>query len=58
MLLRVFNDAMGKQFDAKENHGSTMKNKYFRCRNNNDIVPCVPGIPYTHVGTEIYLNRL
>ncbi|CAN0234091.1 unnamed protein product [Laminaria digitata] len=32
--------------------------KYFRCRNNNDIVPRIVPLPYCHVGTEMYLDRL
>ena len=35
----------------------SMKDKYFRCRNNNDIVTRVPAL-MTHVGTEVYLDRL
>eukprot|EP00903_Cladosiphon_okamuranus_P009617 g9153.t1 len=49
---RVFNHAMAAQFDA------TMKHKYFRCKNNNDIVTRVPTPPgFKHVGTEIYFDR-
>ncbi|CAN0531513.1 unnamed protein product, partial [Scytosiphon promiscuus] len=40
------------------NHGTLLKEKHFRCRNNNDIVPRIVPAPYTHVGTEIYLDRL
>ncbi|CAN0454377.1 unnamed protein product, partial [Scytosiphon promiscuus] len=47
-----------KHFDAKVNHGTALKDKYFRCRNNNDVVPRVVPLPYCHVGTEIYLDRL
>lgn len=50
---RVFNRAMAAHFDA------TMKHKYFRCKNNNDIVPRIPTPPgFKHVGTEIYFDRL
>lgn len=49
---------MAKVFDATLNYGTAMKDKYFRCRNNNDIVPRVTPPPYRHVGNEIYLDRL
>lgn len=55
--LSVFDSDAAADFDAKMNHGTPMKHKYFRCRNNNDIVPRVP-LTMTHVGTEIYLDRL
>lgn len=48
---------MAKAFDNKMNHGTPMKKKYFRGRNNNDVVPRAPPTPYSHVGTEIYLDR-
>ncbi|CAM9276656.1 unnamed protein product [Ectocarpus sp. 12 AP-2014] len=41
------------------NDGTPLKDKYFRCRNNNDIVTRIPLPPgYKHVGTEIYVDRL
>ncbi|CAN0092157.1 unnamed protein product, partial [Ectocarpus fasciculatus] len=43
-------------FDARLNDGTPLKDKYFRCRNNNDVVTRVPP-GYNHVGTEIYLDR-
>lgn len=55
---RVFDGSLAACFDAFENHGTPLKKKYFRCRNNNDIVPRVVPPPYVHVGTEIYLDRL
>ena len=55
---RVFDGALAAHFDSKMNHGTALKDKYFRCRNNNDIVPRVVPPPYCHVGTEIYLDRL
>lgn len=55
---RVFESTAAANFDSKINHGTPMKGKYFRCRNNNDIVTRVPALPYKHVGTEIYLDRL
>eukprot|EP00904_Undaria_pinnatifida_P008931 jgi/Undpi1/5168/HiC_scaffold_19.g08519.m1 len=54
---RIFNQDCAKHFDAKINHGVALKDKNFRCRNNNDIVTRVPPFPYKHVGTEIYLDR-
>lgn len=57
-LHRVFDGKMAKVFDATVNYGTAMKDKYFRCRNNNDIVPRVTPPPYRHVGKEIYLDRL
>ncbi|CAM9962984.1 unnamed protein product [Laminaria digitata] len=54
----VFDGALAAHFDKKSNHGTLLKDKYFRCRNNNDIVPCIVPLPYCHVGTEIYLDRL
>ena len=56
-LYRVFDGQLSEIFDAKLNHGVTLKDKYFRCRNNNDIVPRIVPLPYEHVGTEIYLDR-
>lgn len=55
---RVFDGALAAQYDAKMNHGTLLKDKHFRCRNNNDIVPCIMPPPYCHIGTEIYLDRL
>ncbi|CAN0420449.1 unnamed protein product, partial [Ascophyllum nodosum] len=55
---RVFNGPLAEEFDAKINYGIPLKDKCFRCRNNNDIVPRIPPYPYTHVGTEIYIDRL
>ncbi|CAM9258411.1 unnamed protein product, partial [Hapterophycus canaliculatus] len=54
---RVFDAKLARIFDKTVNHGTVMKKKYFRCRNNNDVVPRVPPMPYEHVGTEIYLDR-
>ncbi|CAM9368027.1 unnamed protein product [Hapterophycus canaliculatus] len=53
---RVFDPDAAVFFDAMVNHGTPMKDKYFRCRNNNDIVPRLPPT-FQHVGTEIYLDR-
>ncbi|CAN0311378.1 unnamed protein product [Pylaiella littoralis] len=53
---RVFDNAAAANFDQTMNFGILMKEKYFRCRNNNDIVTRVPPT-YKHVGTEIYLDR-
>lgn len=55
---RVFDGEFAPHFDSKLNHGTPLKDKYFRCRNNNDVVPRMVPPPYTHVGTEIYLDRL
>lgn len=55
---RVFGTEVADIFDATVNHGTKMKDKYFRFRNNNDIVPRVPPLPYKHVGREIYFDRL
>lgn len=55
---RIFDQLSAKHFDSKVNHGTALKKKYFRSRNNNDIVPRVPASPFIHVGTEIYLDRL
>ena len=55
---RIFDHVSAKHFDAKMNHGTALKDKHFRFRNNNDIVARVPPFPYEHVGTEIYLDRL
>ncbi|CAM9543452.1 unnamed protein product [Ectocarpus fasciculatus] len=54
---RVFDGMAARTFDAKMNHGTPLKDKYFRCRNNNDIVPRIPPYPYSHVGTEVNFNR-
>ncbi|CAM9380631.1 unnamed protein product [Laminaria digitata] len=54
---RVFDRDSAWQYDSKLNHGTPLKDKHFRCRNNNDIVTRVPPFPYEHVGTEIYLDR-
>lgn len=49
---------MAGSFDAKLNLGVPLKSKYFRARNNNDIVTRLPAPPlFEHVGTEIYFNR-
>lgn len=58
VLHRVFDAQMAKIFDSTMNHGAPMKEKYFRCTNNNDIVPRAPMPPYRHVGKQIYLDRL
>ena len=55
--LRVFESTAAANFDSKMNHDTPMKDKYFRCRNNNDVVTRVPA-SFTHVGTEVYLDRL
>ncbi|CAM9893130.1 unnamed protein product [Ectocarpus fasciculatus] len=54
---RVFDSEVADIFDSKTNHGTRMKDKYFRCRNNNDIVARIPPSPYKHVGTEVYFDR-
>ncbi|CAB1117639.1 unnamed protein product [Ectocarpus sp. CCAP 1310/34] len=54
---RVFGENMADRFNAKMNDGTRMKDKYFRCRNNNDLVTRGPLRPYKHVGTEIYFDR-
>ncbi|CAM9839983.1 unnamed protein product [Ectocarpus sp. 4 AP-2014] len=54
---RVFDSEVATIFDSKTNHGNSMKDKYFRCRNNNDIVSRIPPSPYKHVGTEVYFDR-
>ena len=54
----VFDTGVADSFDGTVNHGTKMKDKFFRSRNNNDIVPRVPPLPYQHVGTEIYFDRL
>lgn len=54
----MFDGALAAHFDARMNYGTALKDKYFRCKNNNDIVPRIVPFPYTHVGTEIYLDRL
>ncbi|CAN0313678.1 unnamed protein product [Ectocarpus sp. 6 AP-2014] len=54
---RLFNRAAGRHFDGRPNAGKTLKEKYFRCRNNKDPVPTVPKSPYVHVGTEIYIDK-
>lgn len=49
---------MADSFDAKLNFGVPLKSKYFRGRNNNDIVTRIPTQPlFQHVGTEIYFDR-
>lgn len=55
---RVFDAEVADIFDATVNYGTAMKYKCFRLRNNNDIVARVPPLPYKHVGTEIYFDRL
>ena len=55
---RVFDSTLAAHFDSRLNHGTLLKDKHFRCRNNNDIVPCMMPPPYCHVGTEIYIDRL
>ena len=57
-VYRVFDGSLATHFDSNLNHGALLKDKYFRCRNNNDVVPRIVPAPYTHVGTEIYLDRL
>lgn len=54
----VFDTEVAEIFDATENHGTKMMDKFFRSRNNNDIVTRVPPLPYKHVGKEIYFDRL
>eukprot|EP00752_Nemacystus_decipiens_P002419 g2280.t1 len=54
---RLFDRAAAKHFDSWQNHGKRLKDKYFRCRNNKDPVTIVPGMPYVHVGTEIYIDK-
>ncbi|CAM9248116.1 unnamed protein product [Scytosiphon promiscuus] len=54
---KVFDTDVADLFDAKDNYGTALKDKCFRCRNNNDIVPRVPPFPYKHVGHEIYFDR-
>ncbi|CAN0420456.1 unnamed protein product [Ascophyllum nodosum] len=54
---KIFNGPLAEEFDAKINYGIPLKDKCFRCRNNNDIVPSIPPYPYNHVGTEIYIDR-
>lgn len=53
----MFDSTAAANFDSKINYGAPMKDKYFRCKNNNDIVTRLPAL-LTHVGTEIYLDRL
>lgn len=55
---RVFDSEVADIFNATVNHGKAMKDKFFRPRNNNDIVTRVPPVPYKHVGTEVYFDRL
>lgn len=55
MKNRVLNADLATNFDKATNNGTPMKDKYFRCRNNNDIVPRMPPT-FVHVGTEIYLD--
>ncbi len=54
---RVFDAEVAAIFDATVNFGKAMKEKFFRARNNNDIVPRIPPHPYKHVGKEIYFDR-
>ncbi|CAN0223723.1 unnamed protein product [Ectocarpus sp. 6 AP-2014] len=55
---RLFDPSAAAGFDSRMNDGTPLKDKYFRCRNNNDVVTRVPPPPsYEHVGTEIYLDR-
>ncbi|CAM9097534.1 unnamed protein product [Scytosiphon promiscuus] len=54
---RVFERRAAKHFDRWLNHGTRLKQKYFRCRNHRDPVTIVPGNPYAHVGTEIYIDQ-
>ncbi|CAN0222365.1 unnamed protein product [Ectocarpus sp. 6 AP-2014] len=55
---RLFDPSAAAGFDSRMNDGTPLKEKYFRCRNNNDIVTRIPLPPsYEHVGTEIYLDR-
>eukprot|EP00752_Nemacystus_decipiens_P002420 g2281.t1 len=53
---KVFESTAAANFDSRINHGTPMKDKYFRGRNNNDAVTRVP-LSMTHVGTEIYVDR-
>lgn len=57
-LCRLFDRTAAKHFDGWHNHGKRLKHKYFRSRNNKDPVCIVPGMPYVHVGTEIYIDKL
>lgn len=54
---RLFDRAAADHFDSTINHGTPLKDKCFRCKNNSDIVTSVPGSPYVHVGTEIFLDQ-
>ena len=55
----MFDADLARNFDAKVNHGTPMKDKVFRGRNNNDAVTRLPPpVPYEHIGTEIYFDRL
>ncbi|CAN0366380.1 unnamed protein product [Pylaiella littoralis] len=54
---RLFDRTAARHFDNWRNHGKCLKHKYFRCRNNKDPVTAVPGMPYVHVGTEIYIDQ-
>ena len=56
-LVRLFDRAAAEHFDATINHGTPLKDKCFRCKNNSDVVTTVPGSPYIHVGTEIFLDQ-
>lgn len=55
---RVFSKPLADMWDEYVNDGIPMKEKYFRCRNNNDIVCTLPLGNYQAVGTEVNLNRL
>lgn len=57
-LCRVFDAEVADIFNEMVNHGTPMKDKCFRSRNNNDIVTRIPPSPYKHVGTEVYFDRL
>ncbi|CAM9479691.1 unnamed protein product [Sphacelaria rigidula] len=57
---RVFDADLATGFNAKMNDGEYLRNKCFRVRNNNDIVPHVPPsflLEYRHVGTDVYFDR-
>ncbi|CAN0019599.1 unnamed protein product [Scytosiphon promiscuus] len=53
---KLFDSVAAEEFNNMMNHGTPMKDKFFRCTNNNDIVPRLPPGFY-HAGTEIYLDR-
>ena len=54
----MFDTDVADIFDATVNHATPMKDKFFRCKNNNDIVTSIPPRPYKHVGKEVYFDRL